>query len=102
MSKTYKHNFEIDFHGQSLFDVLGNPPTIKKIFVIYSALNRVSQERQNIVVVKWSDGTETRATCDSTDNFDPEVGVGVCVRKKFLPEKKLRYLLQKKTTVVQG
>ena len=37
-----------------------------------------------VVIVKFEDGTEEKATCMDGDNFDLETGVGVCVFKHLM------------------
>ena len=75
---------------------------IKRIFEIHSAKNKQTQQYQDIVIIKWNDRTETRATCDVNDKFDLEQGINICTRKKFLPEKQLQFVMKKRVTVVQG
>jgi len=35
------------------------------------------------IVLKWTDGTTTKANCDEADNFDLEKGVAVAMAKKY-------------------
>ena len=39
---------------------------------------------EKIVVVKWSDGTETKVTCDDTDVFNVDAGFAQALKYKLV------------------
>lgn len=48
-------------------------PTVKEIMINKPA-----------TIVFWSDGSKTTSVCDDADKFDPEVGISICIAKKYL------------------
>lgn len=40
-------------------------------------------EQEKIMVVKWSDGTENKVTCDDKDNFSVELGFAMALTQKI-------------------
>jgi len=70
-------------------------PVIKKVFEIHN-----SKLGKMMVICEWDDNTKTRATCAPDDTYDVEVGIAVCIRKKFLPEKQFKYLMKKKVSTL--
>jgi hypothetical protein len=48
-------------------------PTIKEIMINKPA-----------TIIFWSDGSKTTSVCDDADKFDPEVGISICIAKKYL------------------
>lgn len=47
-----------------------------------------TNEKKKVVVVKWEDGTTTKATCSQDDHFDVTVGFAMCYVKKVYGGKK--------------
>jgi len=46
---------------------------------------------KKVTVVKWTDGTETKVTCDSDDEFSPERGFKECLAIKVFGNDKAKF-----------
>jgi len=40
-----------------------------------------------VVAVLWSDGLRSKATCDSHDTFNLEMGIAICIAKRLVGKK---------------
>ena len=55
-----------------------------KVKVPYPAIDRVITHNERVVIVKFVDGTFTKAVCSPNDKFDIDMGITVCLMKKVL------------------
>jgi hypothetical protein len=59
-------------------------PTVQRIIV-----------NKSVMIVIWDDGTKNRATCSEADQFDLEIGFGMCLVKKLYGKKRLAKMLKR-------
>lgn len=71
-----------DFHFGGGFVVDGEPVYIREI--IYN---------NPVTIVFWSDDTKTVAKCFGDDIYSPESGLAICVLKKLVGGKKVKFLM---------
>lgn len=58
------------------------PTPAKK--VAFPSINRVITHNDRVVIVKFADGSFTKAVCSPNDQFDIDMGITVCLLKKVL------------------
>lgn len=58
------------------------PTPAKK--VAFPSINRVITHNDRVVIVKFADGSFTKAVCSPNDQFDIDMGITVCLLKKAL------------------
>lgn len=46
----------------------------------------VKTYNEKVVIVEWSDGTQTKSICSDNDVFDFDFGVTICILKKYLEQ----------------
>lgn len=48
------------------------------------SVTQVNAYNNKVVIVRFSDGTFTKSVCSDNDNFDLDIGISLCILKKYI------------------